>query len=370
MRARAGLGGAQRRRARVIDLPENYLGVAARTTAIAHRLGLFRDRAGLDTLIDRAALQFTSGHLYSDDALPTGRYDRYSNEYARYCWEAASLANRPDILTALRPSMIAQMRLWWDLVSDDGYGYQWGRSLGVVSYLDTLEIVAFLGEHPEFRPAPLADLVSLYARAWSWLRHDYRDDRHLLSIFAFGRGNFAYITPEREWQQTTGFFGKAIVAQATLARAMEREALKTYPAKPSLAAVARLEFFRSDGERQAGVWVVRRDRVRFALPITTGTRPGVGDYLPAPHGLAGFAAPVEQNLPALVPYLELADGRTLVAGDGADEIHPSADGRELRAVWRRWARIGAKAGELDDPGLSSEVRWTLRARANSCAPGS
>ena len=47
-------------------------------------------------------------------------------------------------------------------------------------------------------------------------------------------------------------------------------------------------------------------------------------------------------------------------GDGADEIHPSADGRELRAIWRRWARIGAKPGELDDPGLSSEVRWSLR----------
>ena len=99
--------------------------------------------------------------------------------------------------------------------------------------------------------------------------------------------------------------------------------------------------------------------MRFALPITTGTRPGVADYLPAPHGLPGFAVPVEQNVPALVPYLELEDGRTIVASDGADEIHPSADGRQLRAVWRRWAVIGAKSGALVDPGLTSEVRWTL-----------
>ena len=48
------------------------------------------------------------------------------------------------------------MKLWWDLVSPDGYGYPWGRSLGVVSYLDTLEIAAFLAAHPVFRPAPLA----------------------------------------------------------------------------------------------------------------------------------------------------------------------------------------------------------------------
>jgi hypothetical protein len=218
---------------KVINLPENYLGVAARTHAMAFRLGLARDRAALDALIDQAALQFTSGHLYSDDAPPTGRYDRYSNEYARYCWEAASLAKRPDMLAALRPSLTAQMRLWWDLVSEDGYGYQWGRSLGAVSYLDTLEIVAFVAQNPEFRPAPLADLVSLYARAWSWLRHDYRDDRHLLSIFAFGRGNYGYITPEREWQQTTGFFGKATVAQAALAPVMARETLRTFPATPA-----------------------------------------------------------------------------------------------------------------------------------------
>jgi hypothetical protein len=99
--------------------------------------------------------------------------------------------------------------------------------------------------------------------------------------------------------------------------------------------------------------------MRFALPITTGTRPGVADYLPAPHGLPGFAAPVEQNVPALVPYLDLADGRTIVAADGADEIHPSADGRELRVVWRRWAEVGTKSGQLVDPGLTSEVRWSI-----------
>jgi hypothetical protein len=346
---------------RVIDLAENYLGVAARVGAIGYRLGLTKDRAPLDALIDRAVEPFSNGRLFSDDAPPNGRYDRYSNEYARYVWDAAEQANRPDILATLRPSLTTQMRLWWDLVNgDDGYGYPWGRSLGIVSYMDTLEIVAFLAQHPEFRPAPLADLVSQYARAWNYLRHDFKDDRHLLSLFDFGRGNFAYISIDREWQQTTGFLGKVQGANAGLAAVVEREQLAAYPARPSLPDVARFQFFREHGDRVAGVWVVRQGpAMRFALPITTGTRPGVADYLPAPHGLAGFSVPVEQNVPALVPYLELEDGRTIVAGDGADEIHPSADGRELRAVWRRWASIGARSGQLVDPGVTSEVRWTL-----------
>jgi hypothetical protein len=275
-------------------------------------------------------------------------------------WDAASQADRADILAMLRPSLKAQMRLWWDLVDgDDGYGYPWGRSLGIVSYLDTLEIVAFLATHAEFRPAPLGDLVSQYARAWNYLRHDFKDDRHLLSLFDFGRGNFAYINIEREWQQTTGFFGKAQVADAMLAPVLERERLASVPARPALASVARFEFFRSNGPRTAGVWLVRQGPLRFALPITTGTRPGVADYLPAPHGLAGFAVPVEQDVPALVPYLELENGKTIVATDGADEIDPSADGRSLQVIWRRWAQTGTKSGELVDPGLSSSVKWTI-----------
>jgi len=47
-------------------------------------------------------------------------------------------------------------------------------------------------------------------------------------------------------------------------------------------------------DRAAGVWLIRNGQMRFALPITTGIRPGISDYLPAPHGLPGFAAPVEQ----------------------------------------------------------------------------
>ena len=69
---------------RLINHAENYLGVAARITSISYELGVSTDRAFLDELLDRAAVQFTEGNLYADDAPPTGRFDRYSNEYARY----------------------------------------------------------------------------------------------------------------------------------------------------------------------------------------------------------------------------------------------------------------------------------------------
>jgi hypothetical protein len=346
---------------RVINLPENYLGVAARIAATSYQLGLMKDRELLDSVIDRAARPFTNGGIYSDDAPPTGRFDRYSNEYARFVWEAAEAAGRKDILDAVSPSLKEQMRLWWDLILPDGYGYAWGRSMGVVSYEDTLEIVGFLGRHPQFRPAPLEQLASAYYQAWRWLRRDYNDKMHLLSVFAFGRGNYAYITREREWQQTTSFIGKAALAHALFTEALRREKVTEFLPEISRHDVARFEFFRR-GDRPAGVWLVRRGSIYFTLPITTGTKPGAADYLPAPHGFPGFAAPVEQVSPSLAPFLELADGRTLVAGDGADEIHPSADGKSLRAVWRRWAVIGGKAGQLADPHITTEVWWRLEGK--------
>lgn len=346
----------------VIKLPENYLGVAARIAAVSYQLGLTKDRALVDGVITRAAKPFMNGGLFSDDAPPTGRFDRYSNEYARFVWDAAEAMDRKDILDALKPSLKEQMHLWWDLVLPDGYGYAWGRSMGVVSYLDTLEIVGFLAAHPEFRPAPLDQLASAYYQAWHWLRHDYDDKAHALAIFGFGRGNYGYITRDREWQQTINFFGKGALAHSRLNAAMARQQVKTFPAEIVRPDVSRFVFFRR-GERQSGVWLVRKGPLYFTLPITTGTKPGVADYLPSPYGLSGFANPVEQVTPSLVPFLELTDGRTIVTTDGADEITPGADGKSLKVVWRRWATVGGKTGELVDPHITSEVNWRIEGTA-------
>jgi hypothetical protein len=345
---------------KLIHLPENYFGVAARIAAIDYDLGLNKDRASLDDLLNRAAAQFTAGALFGDDDLPTGRYDRYSNEYARAIYEAAHLAGREDLVKAVSPSLRQQMKLWWDLLSVDGYGYAWGRSLGAISYMDTMEIVSFLSAHPEFRPAPLEQLASAYNAAWTWLRHDYNQETHLLSVFAFGRGDYAYISREREWQQTTTFFGKIMAAHKVFMQAIEKEGIKEFAARPSFGDVARFEFFANGPERKFGVWIVRQPGIHFTLPFVTGPKAATSDYEPMPYGFPGLAVPVEKIYPCLVPFLELEDGRTIAAVDGADEIRPAPDGRSVTAVWKRWVVAGAKAGEPTDEGLVSEVTWSIQ----------
>ena len=347
----------------LIHLPENYFGVAARIAAIDYDLGLEKDRAGLDDLLNRAAKQFTNGAIFADDALPTGRYDRYSNEYARAIYEAAKQAGREDLMKALTASLKEQMKLWWNLLSPDGYGYSWGRSLGDISYMDTMEIVGFLGEHPEFRPAPFAQLASAYFAAWSWLRKDFNDKTHLLDIFAFGRGDYSYITKEREWQQTTTFLAKIIHAHKLFLEAANKEGLKEFASVPALGDVAEFHFFRREGVRQFGVWIVRQRGIQMALPFVTGPKTATSDYEPAPFGFANIAAPVERIYPCVVPFLELEEGRTIAAVDGADVIRPAADGKSVTAVWKKWVTIGGKAGEWQDQGLTTEVTWSLEGQA-------
>jgi hypothetical protein len=350
----------------VINLPENYFGVAARIATMNHQFGLERDRAFVDDLMNRAAAPFLRGELYTDDHQPTGRYDRYSQEYARFILDAADNIGRKDVRAAVEPALKAVMRTWWELVSTDGYGYPWGRTIGAISYMDSMEIVGFLAQNPKFRPAPLRDLAGVYAQAWRWLQHVYKPVRHLLDMFGFGRGNYSYMSPERQWQQTTSFLGKAADSLKRLSVALAAEGVTAFPAHPRLPPVARFEWFRK-GDRPCGAWLVRQGALRFAVPMTTGPHAGVTDYLPAPHGLPGFAMPVAETVPALVPHLELGDGKVVVAGDCADEIHPAADGKELRAVWRRFVSIGSepKAGLVDpaaalvEPGLTSEVRWRI-----------
>src|SRR5581483_3472342 len=219
---------------------------------------------------------------------------------------------------------------------------------------------------------------------WNSLLRDYEPDRHLLNMFKFGRGSFHYVTVDRQWQQTTGFFYKNAESLENLIAAWRAGGVTEFPATPNLPDVARFDFFRtsnslpdefSESGREAGVWLIRNSQFQFALPFTagggSGFRAGLSDYQPAPHGLAGFAAPVEQIVPVLTPFLELTNGQTVAACDGADKIIPDKNGLGVTAIWHRFAKIDVASANTNsdlpfgqpeqfaDVGLTSEVKWKL-----------
>jgi hypothetical protein len=126
------------------------------------------------------------------------------------------------------------------------------------------------------------------------------------------------------------------MANAGLAPVLEREKLTGISCAAFVAERRALQFFREQEQphrrRRGSCGRVRRCALRCRSPPARARASQT--YLPAPHGCPGSRT-VEQNVPALVPCDLGSDGRTIVAGDGADEIHPSAGRPELRAVWRR-----------------------------------
>src|SRR5258707_15501322 len=60
---------------RVINLPENYLGVAARIAAMSYQLGLLKDHTLLDSVIERAARPFNNGGVFCCGGSPRCRSD-------------------------------------------------------------------------------------------------------------------------------------------------------------------------------------------------------------------------------------------------------------------------------------------------------
>ena len=134
---------------------------------------------------------------------------------------------------------------------------------------------------------------------------------------------------EREWQQTSVGFGKTIIANDEFINALEKENITEFPAKPTLPDVARFEYFTKGTEKQEGVWLFRNGALRFALPITVGTKPAIADYLPCPIRTQWvFRTPVEEQYPSFVPFLTLSDGQEYhAASDGVDILTPGPDGQ-------------------------------------------
>src|SRR5260370_20371038 len=102
------------------------------------------------------------------------------------------------------------------------------------------------------------------------------------------------------------------------------------------------------------------------MPFVSGHKAVTSDYEPAPHGFPGFTAPVEKIYPCMVPFLELEDGRTVAAVDGADEIKPAADGKSVTAVWGRWGVTRTKTRRAVDSGLVFQATRSLP--INSISP--
>jgi len=92
------------------------------------------------------------------------------------------------------------------------------------------------------------------------------------------------------------------------------------------------KFFEKKKDRQYGVKHLSGKKFQFALPVTTGTKPAITDYLPAPFRLAGF---FPRRSKKFIPrwFLNLTMiRRTLLRKERL--IPAGADGKTVRITWQ------------------------------------
>ena len=87
------------------NISESRHGIAA----YAYEFGVLKDREFLTPIVSSGGGTVHDGALYATIDMPNGRYDRYSNEYIRFCWKPASRGRKAS--RKLKPSMKAQMIL-------------------------------------------------------------------------------------------------------------------------------------------------------------------------------------------------------------------------------------------------------------------
>ena len=193
---------------RVINLPDNYLGVAARIASISYELGISNDRAFLDKLLDRAAVQFTEAIF-----TPTIRRRRDVTIVTQTSTRATSGKRRRS--PGVRIFSIKCGHRCWSRCVCGGMSF---RKMDTVTTGGAAGAWSVISTRPRSQVFSRRILSSGPRRSLTSPRCITRRGitccttiaaTHLLSIFAFGRGNYAYISREREWQQTTGFFRQA-----------------------------------------------------------------------------------------------------------------------------------------------------------------
>lgn len=343
--------------------PQNYLAVALYYGALAHKAGLL-DKSytiHLQALGRKcvALLKAENGFL-DDDKNGRGRFDRYGLEFIRFTYTALDLLGEKKLQRELVPLCRPMEQLWWDMINPQtGYAFPYGRSLQN-TWEDSFEQCAFLAQYPELRPAALRDIAGVFRLAWKhYTENQYDTLSHTNRMLDFGRATYSYAGRNRIWGYTVHTFGKAMESAVVINQALEKEKVVLLPITPQLLPVSRLHHIRQ-GARKMAIWIYRQPNNYFVIPVLGGfANSGSSDYLPIPYGFEGVQAPVNKQVPALVPHFQIKDGSTLLTADGADSISLSKNGRELRIVWRYLPDF---SGRLTDPQMKVVSTWKAEDR--------
>lgn len=299
----------------LINLPNNYYGVAFAIAGMRHKLG-WEDDSGMNGLVAKVLGHYRtfSESGFADETDGNGRFDRYSvlliGEIAHHYVEIG-LSPPPEVKAWLRGS--AEVAL--NRLNAQGDGFEYGRSIGAygdTALVELVTIAAYLNVlTPEEKEAAYA-FASVAAHKYMsfWVDADtgsvnlwdkgrrtdaYRGKHRILGENLSLAQQYAYTNAL--WNEM-GYAGRAPSADLGAWRRSRPELTTTWFAR---GAYDRALITRRDGHRLIG------------LPLING---GDGQHMNAPYYPIPFspglvAGVADSSLPQLLPQVRLVDGAKL-----------------------------------------------------------
>jgi hypothetical protein len=349
----------------LIDLPNNYYGVAFPVARLRYLLG-WEDATAADQLLARTIAhyrRYSGEYGFADETEGKGRFDRYSvlliGELAQRMIETG-MTPTPEVHQWLRRSvdlMLPRFNL-------RGEGWEYGRSIGAygdTALLETLTAAAKLKVLTPVEERMAHAFTSRIAARYM----DFWVDPATGSVDLWSQG-----------RRTDGYRGKHRIFGENLSLA--RQFLYTdaiwsdlgYAARRpdpgfsrwlSTLPTYRLTWF-ARGEYDRAVVTLRDGARVISLPVVNGANGQHmhNPYFPVPFSPGLLQGAADASWPQLVPRLTLADGSVLMPLAFFKDLTVTRRGSITVVRWRQdaWDRLG-KDDAVPDPRLSVETRYTF-----------
>jgi hypothetical protein len=299
----------------LIDLPNNYYGVAFGVAQLRHALGWENDASAQALLAKTLAHYRTySSTGFADETEGDGRYDRYSvlliGEIAHRFIEAKR-EPPPEVREWLRKS--AQLMLL--RIGPDGDGFEYGRSIGAYGETALVEVLTAAAVLGVLTPAE-TDAAYAFCSKAAMRYMDFWVDDNTGSVNLWDRG-----------RRTDAYRGKHRILGENLSLARQffytddlwnglgyRNVVPKTDLRAWRDALPRttLTRFNAGEPQRALVTVIDGDRL-FGLPFING---GAGQHMHSPYFPIPFSPNLvsgiaDSSIPQLTPRFVLKDGSVL-----------------------------------------------------------
>ncbi|WP_269714202.1 hypothetical protein [Caulobacter sp. NIBR2454] len=339
----------------LIDLPNNYYGVAFSVARLRYQMG-WEDASASEALLARMLdhyRKYSGEYGFADETDGDGRFDRYSvlliGEIAHRFIESG-IAPTPELKTWLRKSVDVMLPRF----NSRGEGFEYGRSIGTygeTAFLEVMTAAAVMGvlteEEKAMAYALSSRVTARYADFW------FDPEMRSVNMWEHGRRTDAYRGKHRILGENLSLARQYIYTSAI----WDQLGFKDKAPAPGFDA-----WLKTLPKRQT-TWFSRGDYDRFvvtlrdgdhviSLPVING---GAGQhmhspYFPVPFSAGMLSGVADGKAPHLIPRFTLADGSQLMPLAYFKGAKVTPKGKATTVTWRQdqMDRMGENAPRPDD----------------------